>query len=240
MSTDENINGVPSAPYAQRGDVSGMTVDQARAELATLGRAAQAPGRLERMEKLSAFIHTPASANVGKGEAPSRDFQNDPYFRDALSGKLGAEAQGLAAADLAEQRAREASADQEMTEQQLAEMDAAHEPKSLHDYSLMPASHPMTKALFEIGASPMVANLLYQTGDSIDALDDAGYDQAVDRAARDLRALPGGGKMVEEAATFLRSLPDDHPLLAAAVIAAATVPGLRELSRLQRRGKRAA
>jgi hypothetical protein len=215
----ENESTVP-ALYTQRPAVEGLTLDAARAELAELGRAPQGVGRLERMEQLAKVVH-------GGG-------QGEQTFPDMGQGS---------------------EVDPEALSRSETTFDAVSAPRSSLDYAnaLPDAYGPgneggngaaqIRELLFKEGVSPGFASLASQMNGHFEAvgrMSPTEFDASVDVARDQVLKQPGGARVVQQAAAFLASLSDDHPLADAAGRIATTAPGIAELARLWRSRQRAA
>lgn len=238
-------------------DTTGMTVDTAKAEQ---GRTMRDPtfqrmlngGGASARERAMGYLETLGKVQAGgaggqqfgKPGVTADDLKADPTFQADASGKSGAEAKANAANRLNEVDRMEALAGESLTEAERAELERINTPNTPLDFATMTldneAGVALRQELFKAGVSPAAAKIVAMTAAPILAATDATYDGLVDSARARVMKMPGGREMIADAAAFLNSMADDHPLAEAATVAAASAPGIAELARLYRRGKAAA
>lgn len=208
---DEINNSAPMLPIAQRGDVSAMTPEAARAEYDQLARSTAYHGqadRLNRLEALSARMHgvEPTSPKAGQEQPGSGDPATDQHA-------AGFEAQ----------------------------WDKASAPISALDFEkALPGSEAaeLRQSLFAEGVSPAFARsmaLMEGHFAQVRTMDQATFESAVDAAAAKVRSSPGGDRVIEQAASLLTELvASNHRFLDQADLIATTEAGLHELARIWR------
>lgn len=228
----EEIGGA-AAPFAQpAGDPGGMTAEAAQGEYRQLMSSPEfqqqmnSPhGKVAALERLEALAKTAwPSAGQSSEKSPQAVRAGQEAALDAIHG----------------QSAADAGQGEPLTEAEQRQMADAFAPRSPEEFKLsvpdsdqFPHAAEWRQQFFDDRISPSVANLIMNAPGMIEnsaSMSDDDYFGACDKAAAEVKALPGGPAMLRKAIGMVEALPDGHPYIPIAEALLMRSGGILELS----------